>query len=82
MLKTNSSIKKRFKVTGSGKLKISQSGKRHGLRRRSSRSLNEHTGMTYAHSGDVRRILKGMPGQKISRITNHKLSDKHNLRSK
>ncbi len=73
MLKTHSGIKKRFKITGSGKLKISQSGKRHGLRRRSARSLNEHSGYTYAHSGDIRRIMKGLPGNKVSRITNHRV---------
>ncbi len=80
MLKTHSGIKKRFKVTGSGKLKISQSGKRHGLRRRSARSLNEHTGYTYAHSGDIRRLLRGMPGQKISRITNYRLNPANKIR--
>lgn len=80
MLKTHSGIKKRFKVTGSGKLKISQSGKRHGLRRRSARSLNEHTGYTYAHSGDIRRILRGMPGQKVSRITNYRIDPANRVR--
>ena len=76
MLKTHSGIKKRFKITGSGKLKISQSGKRHGLRRRSARSLNEHTGYTYAHSGDIRRIIRGMPGYSNKKITNHRLVNK------
>jgi large subunit ribosomal protein L35 len=34
-LKTNSSAKKRFKVTANGKIKYKQAGKRHGMTKRS-----------------------------------------------
>ena len=37
-MKTNSSAKKRFKVTGSGKLKRNHSGKRHNLRKKSKKA--------------------------------------------
>jgi large subunit ribosomal protein L35 len=34
-LKTNSSAKKRFKITGSGKVAHKQAGKRHGMTKKS-----------------------------------------------
>ena len=37
-MKTNSSAKKRFKVTGSGKLKRSHAGKRHNLRKKTKKA--------------------------------------------
>ena len=37
-MKTNSSAKKRFKVTGSGKLKRAHSGKRHNLRKKTKKA--------------------------------------------
>ena len=40
-LKTKSSVKKRFKVTGTGKIKSGQANKRHNMRKRSSRQLRE-----------------------------------------
>ncbi len=43
-LKTKSGVKKRFKLTSSGKVRVTQSGKRHGMRKRSSRSLRTQKG--------------------------------------
>jgi large subunit ribosomal protein L35 len=37
-MKTNSSAKKRFTVTGSGKLKCAHAGKRHNLRKRTTKA--------------------------------------------
>lgn len=34
-LKTKSGLKRRFRMTGTGKIKMTQSGKRHGMRKRS-----------------------------------------------
>ena len=39
-MKTNSSAKKRFKVTGTGKLKRSHAGKRHNLRKKTKKAKN------------------------------------------
>ncbi len=38
-IKTNSSAKKRFKVTASGKVKFKQAGKRHNLGRKSQKRI-------------------------------------------
>lgn len=34
-IKTKSGLKRRFRMTGTGKIKMTQSGKRHGMRKRS-----------------------------------------------
>jgi large subunit ribosomal protein L35 len=34
-MKTKSGLKKRFRVTATGKIKMTQAGKRHGMRKRS-----------------------------------------------
>ncbi|MFT6077534.1 MAG: large subunit ribosomal protein L35 [Rickettsiales bacterium] len=38
-LKTNSSAKKRFKVTATGKIKYKHAGKRHGMTKRSNSQI-------------------------------------------
>jgi large subunit ribosomal protein L35 len=43
-LKTKSGAKKRFKITGTGKVKYAQSGKRHGMIKRSTKQIREHRG--------------------------------------
>ena len=58
-MKTHSGAKKRFKVTGSGKLSHRQAGKRH---------LNEHkpTSRTRRLSGDA--ILEGADAKKMRKL--------------
>jgi len=56
-LKTKSSVKKRFRVTGSGKVKMAQAGKRHGMRKRSNKMLRNARGMTIMHEADAKKIL-------------------------
>jgi len=34
-MKTKSGLKRRFRITGTGKIKMTQAGKRHGMRKRS-----------------------------------------------
>jgi large subunit ribosomal protein L35 len=55
--KTHSSAKKRFKLTGSGKVKRFQSGKRHNLRKRSTKAKLRLTGSTLVDKADERRVL-------------------------
>lgn len=62
MNKTKSSIKKRFKLMGSGILKMSQSGKRHGMRRRKSRVIRDNRGYAMITHSEVRRMARGMYG--------------------
>lgn len=55
-LKTKSSVKKRFRLTGSGKVKMAQAGKRHGMRKRSNKMLRNARGMSIMHPSDAKKI--------------------------
>ena len=55
-MKTHSSAKKRFKITGSGKVKRFQAGKRHLLRKRSKKAKLNLTGSTLVSAADTPRI--------------------------
>ncbi len=56
--KTNSAAKKRFKVTGSGKIKRSKAFKRHLLGRKSKKRKEELAKSTIVHKSDEPRIKK------------------------
>ena len=45
-LKTKSGAKKRFKLTGTGKVKHAQSGKRHGMIKRTNNQIRNQRGTT------------------------------------
>ena len=60
-LKTKSSAKKRFSVTGSGKIKTGQAGKRHGMVKRSKRQLRDLRGTTTLCRPDEKIVKKFMP---------------------
>ncbi len=51
-MKTNSSAKKRFKVTGTGKLKRNRSGKRHLLRKKTKKAKLALTHSTIVSKAD------------------------------
>jgi large subunit ribosomal protein L35 len=57
-LKTKSSAKKRFRVTGSGKVKMGQAGKRHGMIKRTNKTIRNARGTTIMHSGDAPKVCK------------------------
>ena len=57
-LKTNSSAKKRFKVTNSGKLVITQAGKKHFMRRRSKDQLRNQRGTTILEGKQAKNVKK------------------------
>ena len=56
--KTHSGMKKRVKVTGSGKLLAERTGKRHLLERKSSRLTRRLTGTTEIADVDTKRVKK------------------------
>jgi large subunit ribosomal protein L35 len=56
-MKTKSSAKKRFRVTGTGKVKMGQAGKRHGMRKRTNKMLRNARGMTIMHKADAKKVL-------------------------
>jgi large subunit ribosomal protein L35 len=57
-LKTKSGAKKRFKVTASGKVKYQQSGKRHGMIKRTTKQIREHRGTRVLFKTDGDNIKK------------------------
>jgi large subunit ribosomal protein L35 len=57
-LKTKSGAKKRFKVTATGKVKYQQSGKRHGMIKRTTKTIREHRGTAVLFKTDGDNIKK------------------------
>ena len=57
-LKTKSGAKKRFKITGTGKVKYAQSGKRHGMIKRTKKQIRDHRGMAVLFKTDGDNIKK------------------------
>ncbi len=60
-LKTKSGAKKRFSFTASGKIKMSQAGKRHGMRKRSKRFIRDARGTTIMSESDAQFVKRWMP---------------------
>ena len=60
-LKTNSSAKKRVKVTASGKFKMQQAGKRHGMIKRTKKFIRNARGTFVLCEGDAKIVRKYMP---------------------
>ena len=60
-LKTKSSAKKRFKVTKSGKIKMSQAGKRHGMIKRTNSQIRKQRGTTIMTKQDSKIVKSYMP---------------------
>ena len=57
-LKTKSAVKKRFSLTSTGKLKMTQSGKKHFMRRRTNSQIRNQRGTTVVNSTETRNIIK------------------------
>ena len=57
-VKTKSSAKKRFSITGSGKIKMNQAGKRHGMIKRSSKFIRNAWGSTTMSGADTKIVKK------------------------
>ena len=55
-MKTKSSAKKRFRLTASGKIKMGQAGKRHGMRKRSNKMLRDARGTSIMHASDAKKV--------------------------
>lgn len=60
-MKTKSSCKKRFSITGSGKVKAFQSGKRHGMVKRTRTFIRNARGSTVLCEADANIVKKMMP---------------------
>lgn len=60
-LKTKSSVKKRFSFTATGKVKTTQSGKRHGMVKRTNKNIRNQRGMTILNESDAGIVKKFTP---------------------
>ena len=60
-LKTKSSAKKRFKFTASGKIKMPQAGKRHGMIKRTNSQIRKLRGTTTLSKQDGKIVKSYMP---------------------
>lgn len=57
-LKTKSGAKKRFKITGTGKVMYAQAGKRHGMIKRTNKQIRNLRGTTTLFEGDAANVKK------------------------
>ena len=57
-IKTKSGAKKRFKITGTGKVMFAQSGKRHGMIKRTKKQIRQKRGTTVMFKTDGDKIKK------------------------
>jgi large subunit ribosomal protein L35 len=60
-MKTKSSAKKRFKVTGTGKVMAAQAGKRHGMIKRSNKFIRSARGTQVLSEPDQKIVKTYMP---------------------
>lgn len=60
-MKTKSSVKKRFKLTASGKVVMGQAGKRHGMIKRTQKMKRNARGTTIMSDADTQIIRKFIP---------------------
>ena len=60
-LKTKSGAKKRFKVTGSGKIMCAQAGKRHGMIKRTNKFIRKARGMSVLSDQDAKIVKQFLP---------------------
>ena len=57
-IKNKSGAKKRFSFTGSGKIKTSQAGKRHGMIKRTNKFIRNARGTTVLAKADERIVKR------------------------
>ncbi len=60
-LKTKSGAKKRFSLTATGKVRSNQSGKQHGMIKRTNKQIRNQRGTTILSAGDAKIIKKFSP---------------------
>ena len=60
-LKTKSGVKKRFSFTATGKVKRGQTGKRHGMIKRTNKFIRNARGTTVLCDADEKIVKKFMP---------------------
>ena len=65
-LKTKSGAKKRFKITGTGKVVYAQRGKRHGMIKRTTKQIRNLRGTSILFKTDGDNVKKYLPAERLS----------------
>lgn len=60
-MKTKSGVKKRFSLTATGKVKATQAGKRHNMRKRTNSFIRKARGTTILDACDAKNVKEFMP---------------------
>jgi large subunit ribosomal protein L35 len=60
-MKTKSGAKKRFKITGTGKVMAAAQGKRHGMIKRHAKFIRDARGTMVLNDSDAKIVKKYMP---------------------
>ena len=60
-LKTKSSVKKRFRLTATGKVRRQQAGKQHGMIKRTNKQIRNQRGTTIMAESDAKVVRKFLP---------------------
>jgi len=60
-MKTKSGVKKRFSLTGTGKVRMYPAGKRHGMRKRSNKFIRQARGPEVMTPEDAKIVKGWMP---------------------
>ena len=60
-MKTKSAAKKRFKITGTGKVKVAAAGKQHGMIKRTNKFIRNARGTMVLSEPDTRIVKKFLP---------------------
>ena len=55
-MKTKSGAKKRFRLTGTGKVRANQAGKRHGMIKRTNKQIRNQRGTTILNPSDAKIV--------------------------
>ena len=60
-MKSKSGAKKRFRLTATGKVRMNQSGKQHGMIKRTNKQIRNQRGTTIMSPQDARIVKKFIP---------------------
>ena len=68
-LKTKSGAKKRFKITGTGKVVYAQRGKRHGMIKRTTKQIRNLRGTAILFKTDGDNVKKYLPAERLNPLS-------------
>jgi large subunit ribosomal protein L35 len=60
-MKTKSGVKKRYKLTATGKVVATQANKRHGMIKRTKKQIRQQRGTTILNPSDAKIVKQWMP---------------------